>query len=79
MTNEPLMIAGMDVLYTKIAVDFQNLADDGFDETVLACLERLREASKVDSVFLALFGARGPPLIAYSLPQTPTLPARQTR
>ncbi|MFK8032109.1 MAG: EAL domain-containing protein [Gammaproteobacteria bacterium] len=56
MTTEPLIIAGMDVVYTKIAVDFQNLAEDSWDETVLACLERLREASKVDAVFLALFG-----------------------
>ncbi|MEM7083587.1 MAG: EAL domain-containing protein [Pseudomonadota bacterium] len=55
MTNKPLMIAGMDVLYTKIAVDFQNVTDDSWDETVTACLTRLCETSRVDSVFLALY------------------------
>ena len=54
MRKEPLRIAGMDVLYTKIAVDFQNLTEDNWDETVDSCLLSLREASEADAVFLAL-------------------------
>ena len=44
---------GLDVVCTKIAVDFQNMRRDSIDECVRRNLELLREASGCDCAFLA--------------------------
>ncbi len=50
---------GLDVLYTKIAVDFQNLTSTGWDDSIHECLLSLQAAVAVDSVFIALLDATG--------------------
>jgi diguanylate cyclase (GGDEF)-like protein/PAS domain S-box-containing protein len=46
---------GLDVLLTKVAVDFQKLPRAGTEELVQRDLEALREATGLDAVFIALF------------------------
>ncbi len=48
-------LVGLDVLLTKVSVDFQNLPRDNTDACVVRSLEALREASGVDAMFIALF------------------------
>ena len=50
---------GLDVIYTKIAVDFQNLTRDDADECVTRSLESLRDVSNADAVFIALLNQAG--------------------
>ena len=45
---------GLDLVYTKLAVDLQNLEHESADATVEACLAILRDATGVDAVCLAL-------------------------
>src|SRR5438477_259515 len=49
----PKPVLGMDVVCTKIAVDFQNMRRDGVDECVRRNLELLRGATGSDCAFLA--------------------------
>jgi diguanylate cyclase (GGDEF)-like protein/PAS domain S-box-containing protein len=48
---------GLDVLATKVAVDFQGLTSEGGDSCVKRNLEALREATGVDAICIALFDA----------------------
>ena len=50
---------GLDILYTKVSVDFQNLTQDGADDCVRQSLEGLRESTSVDSVCLGLLDPKG--------------------
>ena len=47
--------AGLDLQYIKVAVDLQNLSEDGADEKLQASLDSLLKASSVDTAFIALF------------------------
>ena len=49
--------AGLDVLTTKAAVEFQTLASEN-DPSIRQNLEALREAAGLDAVFIALFDAQ---------------------
>src|SRR5256885_1477087 len=49
----PKPVLGMDVVCTKIAVDFQNMRRDSVDECVRRNLELLRGATGSDCAFLA--------------------------
>ncbi|MEQ1579427.1 MAG: EAL domain-containing protein [Steroidobacteraceae bacterium] len=46
---------GLDVLLTKVSVDFQNLPRDDTDACVVRNLEALREAAGLDAMFIALY------------------------
>jgi PAS domain S-box-containing protein len=46
---------GLDVLATKVAVDFQGLTSEGGDGCVKRNLDALREATNVDAICIALF------------------------
>jgi len=46
---------GLDVLLTKVSVDFQNLPRDNTDACVVRNLEALREAAGLDAMFIALY------------------------
>jgi len=46
---------GLDVLVTKVSVDFQALSSEGGDSCVKRNLEALREATGVDAICIALF------------------------
>jgi hypothetical protein len=46
---------GLDVLATKVAVDFQGLSSEGGDGCVKRNLDALREATGVDALCIALF------------------------
>jgi diguanylate cyclase (GGDEF)-like protein/PAS domain S-box-containing protein len=48
---------GLDVLCTKIAVDFQNMTEATADATVRQNLDALRESTAADATFIALFDA----------------------
>jgi len=48
---------GLDVLATKVAVDFQGLTSEGGDSCVKRNLDALREATGVDAICIALFDA----------------------
>ncbi len=50
---------GLDILYTKVSVDFQNLTQEGADDTVRQSLEGLRESTGADSVCLGLLDPKG--------------------
>jgi hypothetical protein len=50
----PKPVPGIDVVCTKIAVDFQNMRRDSMDECVKRNLELLRGATASDCVFLAV-------------------------
>src|SRR5256886_15954898 len=50
----PKPVLGMDVVCTKIAVDFQNMRRDCVDECVRRNLELLRGATGSDCAFLAI-------------------------
>ncbi|MEO1574738.1 MAG: EAL domain-containing protein, partial [Pseudomonadota bacterium] len=47
---------GLDVEAIKTAVDLQNLTIETFDDALVRCLDGLREAYGLDSVFVALLG-----------------------
>jgi hypothetical protein len=47
--------AGLDVLLTKAAIDFQNLANEHADALVRLNLEALREAAGLDALLIASF------------------------
>ena len=49
---------GLDVLATKVAVDFQGLSSEGGDNCVKRNLDALRDATDVDAIAIALFDAR---------------------
>jgi diguanylate cyclase (GGDEF)-like protein/PAS domain S-box-containing protein len=49
--------AGLDVLLTKAAIDFQNLASEHADALVRLNLEALREAAGLDALLIASFDA----------------------
>ena len=46
---------GLDVLATKVAVDFQSLTSETGDNCVKRNLDALREATGVDAICIALF------------------------
>jgi hypothetical protein len=46
---------GLDVLVTKVSVDFQALTSEGGDGCVKRNLEALRDATSVDALCIALF------------------------
>ena len=48
----PKPVLGMDVVCTKIAVDFQNMRKESVDECLRRNLELLRGASGADCAFL---------------------------
>ncbi|MEP7314270.1 MAG: hypothetical protein ABI859_16925, partial [Pseudomonadota bacterium] len=50
---------GIDVACTKIAVDLQNMARDSAESCVRQSLGSLREATGVDTVFVAMLDAAG--------------------
>ncbi len=52
-------IGGLDVVYTKLAVDLQNLAGGAADPVLTAALETIREATACDAVAVALLDAPG--------------------
>ena len=47
--------AGLDVLLTKAAIDFQNLANEHADALVRLNLEALRDAAGLDALLIATF------------------------
>src|SRR5262249_9616173 len=49
--------AGLDVLLTKAAIDFQNLSNEHADALVRLNLEALREAAGLDALLIASFDA----------------------
>jgi diguanylate cyclase (GGDEF)-like protein/PAS domain S-box-containing protein len=49
--------AGLDVLLTKAAIDFQNLANEHADALLRLNLEALREAAGLDALLIATFDA----------------------
>ena len=49
----PKPVLGIDVVCTKIAVDFQNMRKQDLDETIRRNLELLRDATGADCAFLA--------------------------
>ena len=53
--NGTRTVGGLDVLYTKLAVDLQNLTAAGADGTVDSCLNVICESTGCDAVCLALF------------------------
>ncbi len=53
--NKPTV--GLDVLATKVAVDFQGLTSEGGDNCVKRNLDALRDATDVDAICIALFDA----------------------
>jgi len=46
---------GLDVIYTKLAVDLQNLSDESAIDSVNACLDVLQESTGCDSVCFIVF------------------------
>ncbi|MGI9331347.1 MAG: diguanylate cyclase domain-containing protein, partial [Gammaproteobacteria bacterium] len=50
---------GLDVLYTKLAVDWQNLPDEDTEDLVRRSLESLRESIGCDAVCIALLDPSG--------------------
>ena len=56
----PKPVLGMDVVCTKIAVDFQNMRRESVDECLRRNLELLRGASGADCAFLAALTADAP-------------------
>src|ERR1700752_766360 len=50
--RSPKPFVGIDVVCTKIAVDFQNMRREGMDETIRRNLELLRGATGADCAFL---------------------------
>ncbi len=48
---------GLDVLATKVAVDFQSLTSEGGDNCIKRNLDALREAAGLDAICIALFDA----------------------
>ena len=46
---------GLDVLATKIAVDFQGLTSEGGDSCIKRNLDALREAAELDAICIVLF------------------------
>jgi len=48
---------GLDVLATKVAVDFQSLTSEGGDSCIKRNLDALREATGVDAICIALYDA----------------------
>ena len=48
---------GLDVLATKVAVDFQGLTSEGGDSCIKRNLDALREATGVEAICIALFDA----------------------
>ena len=50
---------GLDVVYTKLAVDLQNLSEDRSTEIIQECLTALCESNGCDAVCLAHFDATG--------------------
>src|SRR5580704_8217074 len=56
----PKPVLGIDVVCTKIAVDFQNMRRDSLEECLRRNLELLRGASGVDCAFLAAMTAEEP-------------------
>ncbi|MFK8016297.1 MAG: EAL domain-containing protein [Gammaproteobacteria bacterium] len=59
MNEQRVTSDGLDVLYTKIAVDFQNLTSTGWDDSIHECLLSLQSAVAVDSVFISLLDPSG--------------------
>jgi hypothetical protein len=47
--------AGLDVLLTKAAIDFQNLSNEHADALVRLNLEALRDAAGLDALLIATF------------------------
>jgi len=64
LSTQSVLAAGLrsgppiDVLFTKVAVDFQNLTFVRGEDTVPRHLEALREATGLDAIFIALFDSR---------------------
>ena len=50
---------GLDVLYTKLAVDLQNLPDENAEEVLHRSLNALRDALDIDAVCIALLDPAG--------------------
>ena len=48
---------GLDVLATKVAVDFQGLTSEGGDNCIKRNLDALREAAELDAICIVLFDA----------------------
>src|SRR5262245_25452745 len=46
---------GLDVLATKVAVDFQGLTSEGGDSCIKRNLDALRDATRLDSICIVLF------------------------
>jgi len=52
-------VGGLDVVYTKLAVDLQNLAGGAADPVLASALETLREATACDAAAVALLDPSG--------------------
>jgi PAS domain S-box-containing protein len=48
--------SGLDVVFTKLAVDLQTLTEDSIAESITDCLAVMQESTGCDSVCLAVFG-----------------------
>jgi diguanylate cyclase (GGDEF)-like protein/PAS domain S-box-containing protein len=48
--------SGLDVVFTKLAVDLQTLTEDSIAESITGCLAVMQESTGCDSVCLAVFG-----------------------
>ncbi|MFK7885384.1 MAG: EAL domain-containing protein [Gammaproteobacteria bacterium] len=59
MTEQRDAGRGLDVLYTKVAVDFQNLSMDSWEATLLEGLAGLQPAVGAECAFFALFDSKG--------------------
>ncbi len=52
-------VGGLDVIYTKLAVDLQNLNRNNADKVIDGCLNVLCESTESDAVMLGFFDAAG--------------------
>ncbi|NND54953.1 MAG: hypothetical protein HKN56_08295, partial [Gammaproteobacteria bacterium] len=52
-------VGGLDVIYTKLAVDLQNLTDDNASRVIDGCLNVMCESTESDAVMFARFDEAG--------------------
>jgi hypothetical protein len=67
----PKPVLGIDVVCTKIAVDFQNMRKESVDETLRRNLELLRGATAADCAFLAALTPDEPVFTEVRWPRAP--------
>jgi len=62
-------VGGLDVIYTKLAVDLQNLTPENSDSVIDSCLNVLCESTESDAVVLAMFDEAGERITQVGLAQ----------